>query len=74
MLLSTVNCTVPVGVVVDGATDETVLVNATCCPYADGFTPDTRIVVVLAWFTVCVSVSLELDTKCELPEYCAMML
>jgi hypothetical protein len=44
------NCTLPVGVPVP-VEIETVAVNVTDWPYADGFRLEARLVVVLAWFT-----------------------
>jgi hypothetical protein len=32
---------------------DTVAVNVTFCPHVDGFAPEDRVVVVPAWFTVC---------------------
>jgi hypothetical protein len=45
------NCTVP-----DTVDGDTVAVNVTHCPLADGFRPDFSVVVVLAFDTVCTTV------------------
>jgi len=49
---SIVNCTVPVGVPVAGATTVTVAVNVTLCPKTDGLTDDVTVVVEPHLFTV----------------------
>ncbi len=49
------NCTVPVRVPAPGNTALTVAVNVTDWPNTDGLTDEATVVVVLAWFTVCVS-------------------
>ena len=52
---ASLNVTVPLGVPVPGKTALTVAVNVTVCPDTDGFAEEATVVVLLAWFTVCVS-------------------
>ena len=50
------NVTVPVGVPAPGAVTTTDAVKVTVCPKVEGFSDELVIVVVVAaWFTVCVS-------------------
>ena len=57
------NCTVPERVPAPGNTALTVAVNVTAWPNTDGLTDDATVVVVLAWFTVCVNVDEVLPLK-----------
>ena len=49
--------TVPVGTPAAGETADTVAVNVTACPTFEGFGVEVRLVLVLPWFTVCVTVA-----------------
>jgi hypothetical protein len=64
--------TVPVGVPDPGAFAVTVAVNVTGCPYTDGFTELTSVLVVLSLFTVCDSVPEVLPEKLPSPPYRAV--
>src|SRR5437879_2273519 len=58
LLPSTWNCTVPVGVPAPGAVTLIVAVKVTFWPDVDGLAEETRAVVLLALFTVWVSIPL----------------
>jgi len=60
------NVTVPVGVPLYFGT--TVAVKVTHCPTFEGFTDETRVVVLVAWFTTCFSAGESLATKFVSPE------
>lgn len=64
VVLPSLNVTVPVAVV-----DEIVAVKVTEEPKAEGFADDETVVVVLALFTVCVSVDEVLVLQFESPPY-----
>src|SRR5438552_1359068 len=66
--------TEPVGVPTPGATAATVAVNVTLWPNTDGLADDVSVVVVLDWFTTCVSTALVLVVKFVSPLYTAVML
>jgi hypothetical protein len=55
VVVPSMKATEPPGVPPPGATALTVAVSVTDWPKVDGFTDDVSVVVVLAWFTVCVS-------------------
>jgi hypothetical protein len=59
--------TEPVGVPAPGATAATVAVKVTVCPYTLGLAEELTDVVVLAWFTVCVSGAAVLSLSLKLP-------
>jgi hypothetical protein len=65
--------TVPVGVPLPGAAGATVAVKVTPCPNAEGFPDEITAVVVLALFTVCVSVLDVLAAKLLLPAKAAVI-
>ncbi len=67
--------TEPVGVPAPGDTALTVAVKVTDCPDTDGLADEATAVVVLAWFTVCVSAEdvLSLPIKLVLPPYTAVI-
>src|SRR6266567_1500069 len=67
------NCTVPVRVPTPGDTALTVAVNVTAWPNTDGFTEEPTVVVVLAWFTVCVNVPEAFVLKLTSPLYTAVI-
>jgi hypothetical protein len=48
-------------------------VNVTDCPNTDGFADDATVVVVVAWFTVCVSIEDVLPVKFVSPPYTAVI-
>src|SRR5438105_3092393 len=73
-LAPSLKLTVPVGVPAPGKLAVTVAVNVTLWPNTDGFADDVSAVLVLAWFTVCVSVALVLVAKLVSPLYTAVML
>ena len=64
---ASLNVTVPLGVPAPGATALTVAVNVTDWPETDGFTDEATVVVLLAWFTVCVKVEDVLVLKLPSP-------
>ena len=66
--------TVPVAVPDPGATAATVAVKVTDWPEVEGLTLLTNVVVVLAWFTVCVTVFEVLAPKMAVPAYEAVRL
>jgi len=73
LLPSIVNCTVPLGVPVPGATAATVAVKLTACPYTDGFRLDTTVVLLLAGLTTCPPLNVPvLVVKSVFPEYTAV--
>jgi hypothetical protein len=63
VVVPSLKATDPPGVPPPGATALTVAVNVTDWPKADGFTDDVTAVVVLAWFTVCVTAADVLPLK-----------
>ncbi len=65
------NVTVPVGVPAPGETGATTAVKVTGCPVTDGSGDEVTVVVVAAWLTVWVSVSLE-PVKFASPPYVAV--
>src|SRR5438067_8227813 len=73
-LAPSLKLTVPVGVPTPGATAATVAVNVTLWPNTDGLADDVSVVVVLDWFTTCVSTALVLVVKFVSPLYTAVML
>ena len=58
---ASLNVTVPLGVPAPGDTALTVAVNVTDWPDTDGLAEEATVVVLLAWFTVCVSAELVLS-------------
>ena|SRR5579884_1223411 len=58
---------VPVGVPAPGRLAVTVAVKVTLCPKTDGLADELTVVVVLAWFTVCVRTALVLVVKLPSP-------
>jgi hypothetical protein len=63
VVVPSMKATEPPGVPPPGATALTVAVSATDWPKVDGFTDDVSVVVVLAWFTVCVRAADALPLK-----------
>src|SRR5258708_13624134 len=66
------NCTVPVGVPAPGDAALMVAVKVTDWPKTEGLTEQVTTVVLLAWFTVCVSVEDALAPKLISPLYTAV--